>query len=359
MDNRKLNEMLFRMSDIYNDQAIEFDNISGERLFGKIILNRIVNISYKNLKKHGCKKLGEFEKPLKTLYDENIRRAKVCVTNVEYVCKLFENAEFPFAFLKGSYLISHLYELGDRTSNDVDILINESNIGAAKKILTDDGFKQGFVENGVFRAASRSELIMSKMNFGETIPFFKEVDGRFIAVDINFSVDYKPMKDDSIITKMLSRTIKVPVGDATLVTLGFSDFVTYLCLHLYKEATTTEWVERRKDLNLYKFNDLYILFCEKADKPFYDELSKTINEYGVNRECYYALYNAMQIYDALKNKPDYVEMLQNIKPSDTKYLKEIVSPMEKKIYRYEMDFLDWFSCDDRCSALIYDREYTE
>lgn len=358
-DNRELSKVLFRMSDIYNKEEIDFDNVSGEKLFGKIVLNRIVNIAYKNLLKSGCKKMGEFEKPLKLLYEENIRKAKICLDNVEYTCEVFKNAEFPFAFLKGAYLISNLYEIGDRTSNDIDVLIHEKDVGACKKILTENGFKQGYVENGVFREASRSELIMSKMNFGETIPFYKCFENRFIAVDINFSVDYKPMKDDSIITKLLEKRVKIPIGNTVLTTLDIYDFIIYLCLHLFKEATTSDWVERRKDLNLYKFNDLYILFHEKANVEFYKVMSETISMYGVNHECYYALYNATQIFDSLNNDNMYMDFLNTIKPYDTRYLKEIINPIEKKVLRYDMDFIDWFSCDDRYAALVYEREYSK
>lgn len=356
MNNLEINKELFKMSDMFCTEPIEFDNVSGEKLLGKMVLNRVVNISYKNLIKKDCKKLGEFESSLKLLYNENLNRAKVCKDNIGYVCTMLDKAEFPYALLKGSYLITQVYELGDRLSNDIDILINETNVGACKKLLLEEGFLQGYLENGVFKEASRADIIMSKMNFGETIPFSKEIDGRYITIDMNFSVDYKPMEDDAIITKMLDRRIKLPLTNTTLVTLGQVDFLIYLCLHLYKEATTFDWVERRHDLKLYKFIDLYLLFHENSSQELYDNLVDSIREYGVDKECYYAFLRTKDIYKELCNVKGYEAFLERIKPEKTEYLYEIINPMEKKIYKYEMDFIEWFSCEDRVAHLVEARQ---
>ena len=356
MNNVEINKELFRLSDMFSDAPVVFDNVIGEKLVGKFILNRVVNIAYKNLLKKECTKMGEFEKPLKIMYEENLKRAKLCKENIEYVCKVLENVEFPYALLKGAYLITNVYELGDRVSNDVDLLINESNVGACKKVLNNNGFKQGNIVNGVFKEASRMDIIMSKMNFGETIPFSKEVNGRYVTVDINFSVDYKPMEDDTIIKNMLSKRIELPLADTKLVTLDTVDFIIYLCLHLYKEATTFDWVERRKDLNLYKFNDIYLLFHNMASQELYDGLVENIKQYGVDKECYYAFLRTMNIYEKLEQVEGYQAFLDRIKPEDTSYLYEIVNPMEKKVYRYDMDFIEWFSCEDRVANLIEERD---
>lgn len=82
------------------------------------------------------------------------------------------------------------------------------------------------------------------------------------------------MEDDSIITEMLDRIVIYPYRATNLVTLEDKDFIIHLCLHLYKEATTSEWVFRRKDLNLYKFNDIYVLLVKYGSIEMYKELAK-------------------------------------------------------------------------------------
>lgn len=342
---------LLKMSDTNCIEKVKFDNVIGEIMIGKLILNRVINIAYKNLIKSEEVQLGEYEDVLKLLYQENIRKARLCKDEIIYVCKIFEKADFQYAFLKGAYLITNVYELGDRVSNDIDVLVNEKNVGRCKELLYEYGFKQGYIEKGVFREATRTEIIMSKMNFGETIPFCKEVKGRFIIVDINFSLDYKPMQDDGIITKMLKRCITLPIEKTKLTTLCLPDFIIHLCLHLYKEATTLDWVERRKDLNLYKFNDIYTLFYGKADSELFDSIVSTIREYGVEKECYYAFLHTLDIYKILDDIKGYSDMLDRIRPSNLEYLNQIVSPKEKKVYMYNMDFLDWIICENRVSCL--------
>lgn len=350
-DELELNKLLFRLSDIYNTEEIFFDNSIGETLIGKLILNRVVNIAYRNLMKSGAG-LGEFSRPLKLMFEDNLRRGEECMANIEHVCRVFKDADFPFALLKGAYLIPFLYETGDRLSNDIDVLVNESNVGKCQKLLLENGFRQGYVNGGVFREATRREVIMSKMNYGETIPFVKNLEGHFIMVDINFSVDYKPMEDDGIITRMLEKRVSLPLNDTTLVTLDPSDFLIHLCLHLYKEATTWDWVMRRKDLNLYKFNDIYLLMRRNGSREFMEQLAFRIRDYGVEKECYFALFNTMIIYGFLNSMDGYREFLDGIRPEDTGYMKEIVNPIEKTVYRYDTEFLEWFSCNDRLLKLL-------
>lgn len=357
MNNREISQELIKMSDAYNQEKIYFDNIIGEKIFGKIILNRVGNIAYRNLLNAGYTNLGEYSGIFEVMYKENIRKAELCIRNINKVSNILKDADFPYALLKGAYLITKVYNLGDRVSNDIDILVNEKNIGACKKLLQCNGFRQGEVINGEFKEASRMDIIMSKMNFGETIPFVKMLEGDYINVDVNFSLDYKPMKDDSIITRMLENRIEVSIENATLVTLELADFIIHLCLHLYKEATTWDWVERRKDLNLYKFNDIYNILKTNVNTKLFDDLVTRINDYGVNKECYYALFNALNIYRALGDIEGYQEFLERIKPEDMTYLKEIVSPMDKKIYKYSIDFIDWFASDNRVEHLEYSHSF--
>ena len=311
--NRKANDILLKLSDIYLEEDVSFDLAIGEKLIGKAILNRVVNIVYKNLKKRHD--LLDFDTVFKLLYNENIEKAELCKNNIAKLCELMQSADFSFALLKGAYLITQVYETGDRTSNDVDILINEKDVGKCRKILNDNGFIQGWVENGKVIEASRNDIVMAKMNFGETIPFIKKTENGFINIDVNFSLGYKPMEDDSIITEMLQRTVTYPYKATKLITLEDKDFIIHLCLHLYKEATTSEWVFRRKDLNLYKFNDIYILLTKKGSTEMYKKLAERITHYGVEKECYFALFHTRVIYTKLE------EMLKKSYSQSNKILK--------------------------------------
>lgn len=346
-----INEKLFKLSDIYNQDIIEFDNTIGEILFGKLILNKVESIAYINLCKNSKLNLGRFKKSFNVLHEKNLQDTDFYKRAISFVSKMFCNANFEYAFLKGAFLIPSIYEKGLRQSGDIDILIEERNIDKCQKILVDNGFVQGNLKNGEIQAATRTEIIMSRMNYGETIPFYKKTQDNYIVIDINFSLDYKPAEDNMIIREMLKKTIDVPLNDTFLKTLCLSDFIIHLCMHLYKEAATYDWVLRRSDLNLYKFSDINVIFHEKVTKAIYGEIIEKIHEYGVEKECYYALFYTAEIYNNLTDILEYSILLEKIKPDNLDYLHQIIDPMQKKIYTYDMSFKEWFACENRVSYL--------
>lgn len=162
--------------------------------------------------------------------------------------------------LKGA-LLCKLYPEGYRTSNDIDLLVRPGDITEIGEALTAAGFRQGYVRNGVFEAADRSEIIKSRMTRGETVPYILAVNLPFLPfleVDINFSQDYKN-GDERMLESMLSRVQTVNIRGVQMETLNKYDFFIHLCCHLYKEATTLPWVRMGRDMTLYKFCDIYLL----------------------------------------------------------------------------------------------------
>ena len=354
---RKATDVFVKLADMYLDEELVVDNALGEKILGKAVINRVLNIVYRNLKKNAG--FWDFEAAYNALYKMNIEIAKKCKDNIEAICKIMEEADFPYALLKGAYLLTNLYEEGDRTSNDVDILVSEQDVGKCKDLLNKHGFIQGWLDDdGNIIKAKRIDIIMSKMNYGETIPFIKETPNGFITADVNFSFDYKPMEDDSVLREMLTRTIRIPYRDTVLQTLEEADFIIHLCLHLYKEATTSEWAFRRKDLNLYKFNDLYMILKNKGSEELFKTLTERVIKDGAEKECYYSFLNAAYIFEKINDVEGFKTMLDAIKPADTTYLKQIISPVDNFIYEYDMEFRDWLACPDRKTYLLekYNKE---
>lgn len=353
--NLQANEVLFRLSDIYNQEEVHFDNCLGENLFGKLILHRIENIAYKKLLQSGSN-MGVYKNSFEVLYKESIERVALYEKDLSFVCNFMKEAKFKYALLKGAFLIPFVYERGLRYSNDIDILIDEKDIDACQEILLKNGFIQGRVIGDVLQPATRKEVILSRMNYGETIPFCKPCENRYIFVDINFSLDYKPAIERRIIQNMLDNVIEISWNNCQIRTLDISNFVIHLCMHLYKEATTLDWVKRRKDLNLYKFNDLNMIFHDCIDENTYKQIKKLIIEYGVQKECFYALLYASKIYHTLENMGNYIELLNAIQPEDLAYLSQIVDPENKKVFVYNMSFQEWFACENRVEQLFEVKE---
>ncbi len=350
-----MNRVLFSLSDYYMKPDMNLKKIENEsELLGELCVNRIAGIAYLNLQKHkNLQVIKEFENTLKAVYLDNVERTKYYKQNVRMISKMLEGVKFPYALLKGAYLTTKVYEEGCRTSNDLDILIEEENVSELQDILKANGFIQGYYSKSEDRIipASRRDVILSKMNYGETVPFAKFINGKLFYVDINFSVDFKPEKEKKTVKELLARVKKVEFEDTYYKTLDKCAFFIHLCCHLYKEATTMEWVKEGRDLQLYKFSDINV-YLHDCNKEYFDDLYECIIRMQLVKECYYALANTMIIFPSLKDNKDLMDFVKKICPDDLGFMKEIVDPREKKVYRYSLSFEEWFSAKNKNNYLV-------
>lgn len=139
----------------------------------------------------------------------------------------------------------------------------------------ESGFEQGVLRAGRFRPATRQEIISSRMNRGETVPFVRKVDlpgMPYWEIDINFTLDYQARDSGAVERLLEGRQARIETAEAPLYTLAPADFLLHLCAHLYKEASIYNWVEMGRDLSLYKFSDLYLLLREDLDEALAAEV---------------------------------------------------------------------------------------
>ena len=346
-------KLLFALSDIFCDSIDEnYENINQATVLGYICTNRIVGSAYKNLYKCSVNWQNECIDVLKTIYEKNIEKSKIYKQYVKEVANMLNKADFEYALLKGAYLSTVLYEEGMRTSNDVDVLINEKNIEKCKCLLEAHGFIQGHAEGNTIRPASRREIVMSRMNYGETVPFVKKVEDKILEIDINFSLNYKPENSDSRVEKFLERREYVKLDNSAYFTLNQYDFFIHLCCHLYKEATTISWVEKGRDLQLYKFSDINLFMRNVLSTLDMNILIDRINEYQVQEECYYTITNAVKIYPKISELKFYNALIEQIKPINLDFLSQVIEPTTGKRYYYHLPFEEWFFTHDKVAKLI-------
>lgn len=319
-------------------------------VLGQLMFHRMGAAAFYTIKE--CELLGkvnrEFRNSLKMAYDIGKVKSESLKSALTMLYDIIGNADFPYALLKGAYLVS-VYPNGLRTSNDLDILMNQKDLSKMEALLKSVGFTQGNIRNFKFTPATRGEILHSRMNRGETIPFVKPInlpDMEWLEIDINFSLDYKAKQENDTVNDLLQdvkpliKTEKEP-----LFTLSPSDFMIHLCCHLYKEAAVYAWVEMERDLSIYKFADIYLLLNQWTDSEFYTDLTARIKKHGLNRECYYALLRTKEVFsieNLMLNK-----LLSDIRPDNTDYLTEIIRPDKNIKYRYDEDFTDWLFTSGR------------
>lgn len=269
---------------------------------------------------------------------------------VVFLSEILEEAKLPYALLKGAYLC-HRYPKGYRTSNDIDVLVASESVSEISDRLCQFGFKQGYIQNGVFVPATRAQIIRSKMTRGETVPFVKEVGlpfMKYLEVDLNFSLDYKNSNGD-VPGAMLERTRLVAVKGGALRTLDVYDFLLHLCAHLYKEATTMPWIRMKRDMTFYKYADIYMMLSDFCPSDWLI-LWERANLYGMKKELAYGVRSV----DALLGMA-FADALPLLDEGDV--LHEVIAPGEKKRYRYtQTDLVKRFFSPDRTRWLREVRE---
>ena len=352
-------------------------------VLGQLCWHRMGGAAYYILRE--CGLLGkvnrEFRNTLKTVYDsgkaksESLKTALAQIAGIEHNTEfplpydakgsasfpfMYEygrpafagKASFPYALLKGAYLVS-LYPEGLRTSNDIDILVNESDLSVVEKLLKLSGFLQGNIRNGIFAPASRAEIVSSRMNRGETVPFIKEIGlpgMTYLEIDINFSLDFKAKQENDAVAALLGCTQPlIETGNGNLFTLCPADFLLHLCCHLYKEAATYAWVEMERDLSLYKFADLYLLLHKWTDAGIYDTLAARAVEYSQQKAVYYSMLRTKELFGLENAALD--KLLANLKPEDASFINEIFKPDENKTYRHDENYIDWLFMSGRKERL--------
>ena len=321
-------------------------------VLGHLFFNRMQAAAYGTLKKHGL--VGavnrEFANSLKAAYEQNIEKNRDFFTCVRYLGEILSDCGDKYAMLKGAYLC-RLYPEGYRTSNDIDLLVKPEDVTEIGNRLSSAGFKQGNIRNGEFKSASRREIIESKMTRGETVPYIKDVGlpaMRFLEVDINFSLDYKP-GDTGLVCEMINNAVTEEFDDLRVRTLRHDDFFIHLCSHLYKEATTLPWVEMMRDMTAYKYADIYLLLSD-ADREQTERLFERARELGMEKICAFAVINTLRLFklDNYYAVAAAEELLKN----DPEFIHTVISPKDKKKYIYtEKDIVKRFFAKNRKSLL--------
>ncbi len=345
------NNLFFRLCDPLQKHIYEADLISNqEELFGQLVLNKMVGIAFKKLEYRALN--PELRKTLILLNDNYLNRSALYKKQLKYlVNNILANAEFDYSLLKGSFLSTNLYKSGQRVSNDFDILISPESISRLQKLLIDNGFVQGGVNSSnEIVPATRREILESRLNFGQTVPFVKIIENSPLIIDINFSLDFKASANN-IVGEFLNDIVIATFENVRFKTLSPIKFLLHLACHLYKESTTYYWVARRRDLMLYKFCDIYMFINKFGTIEYFSDLIEQIKKYNFEKECYYTFENSSIIYPALNKIDGFLKVKESIKPENLDFMKQIVYPREKKLFKYDMSFTDWFFCPDRVSQL--------
>ena len=80
-----------------------------------------------------------------------------------------------------------------------------------------------------------------------------------------------------------------------------------------------------------------------------EKLIRRIRACSAEKECYFALLLTSELFDM--DNPCLSSLLETIRPADTGYMREVWDPAERRTYHYDIAFIDWLFCGDRCAQL--------
>lgn len=360
-------ELKFILNTLQNIKTEDTDNFNWYWISGFLDLHKISVPFYNCAKDLNLPLPQQIERRLFNTKNQQSERNETMRKWIEDISSEIRYEDIRYAFLKGSVIsntdfkayysneisfqcmakyndfnsINPIYASGERISNDIDILISPLDIQKADRALKRLGFKQAYwdFKTNTMIGFSRAEIISRRMNRGETVPYMQVVDNtcRFIEVDINFSVDYLPNGKEIILQDMLSDTV---IYNAKLQTginsMKPEKFLLHLILHLYKEAYVYSMVKRGKDLELYKYLDIYKFINNKLIN--YDILLELIRKYNIYKECYYVLYNLSEIFNI---KSDLYKLFPYLKPTDDENINTVIDPENKnRKYKWNITLFD-------------------
>lgn len=337
------------LSDSFDEDLLVYATPS---VLGQLFFNRMQAMAYGTLKTHDLlgKVNREFRNSLRDAYQQNTEKNRSFFTCVQWLNEILSSYDYAYAMLKGAYLCRY-YPEGYRTSNDIDLLVFPEDVSEIGNILTDAGFRQGNIRNGIFVPATRKDIIESKMMRGETVPYIRKMGlpyMEYLEVDINFSLDYKNGESKAL-TDILNRRTEKSINGLSIQTLDKIDFFIHLCSHLHKEATTLPWVEMMRDMTLYKYCDIYTLLNDMSDQEM-ENLWTRAQKIGLQKACAFCILQTNALFDVKKENA--IKSAKKTISGDPNFLHRVIDPKSKKSFLYqEKNVFDRFFCDNRKELL--------
>ncbi len=198
---------------------------------------------------------------------------------------VLEQIDFPYVILKGEVLSVYMNnQVATRGSNDVDILVDKSNIGALTKILKNSGFESSKEEK-------REDLIYYLTFAHQIAPYRKRKGSNDIYVDINFDLFWGGYQGRRIdINSFLEDAITMNIYGVNVKTLPLYKTLIALILHHYKDFNSIFLLASSKSITEKKIMEIYCLIVNNIERFVISEFIELCGRYGVQQYAYYMLY---------------------------------------------------------------------
>ncbi|MCI9541769.1 MAG: nucleotidyltransferase family protein [Lachnospiraceae bacterium] len=318
----------------------EIDGLLEEKLdwcviSGQLMNHRLLGYFYEGLTSNQRDKMPkELRRTTRLLMS---KQEEVMKKNYEMYDKLsekFEKENIRYCALKGLMFCADFYELRERRSNDLDIMLLEEDLGKADKIFREFGFIQSFMKDGEMKEATRKEKICQRLKFHDLVPYVKYEGDSVMKIDINFRFD---SENNDIDKEVFDRGVSYyGKNEIEVKGLPFDTNLIFLCIHFYREGRNTIWTKGKRDLLLYKLVDVINMIRVHYDEFIVDKWLTLVKKLHVEEKCYYTFY----ILDKFYKDEKIEQVLETLTPEDNSYINEVYVEGEDRYIEREKPFVE-------------------
>ncbi|MEZ3426012.1 MAG: nucleotidyltransferase family protein [Lachnospiraceae bacterium] len=333
----------------YLDELIGKYDIDWPAFLGNVMLNRVNGVVFRNIENNeGIPDYVHYF--LKIAQREQRERTCLQQEEIKKISDVFEKEHIRYSFLKGAVMNKMYYQLGERISNDTDIMIHIEDIDKAVELLKELGYIQGKVVDDVIKPATKKEILFARLNTYEIVSLVKAIDERYLPfheVDINFKLSNDDVQEKALL--MLDETVILSGVNAEIRTLSLERFFIFLCIHHYREATMILKIAEGDDLQLYKFMDIHFMISQKGNEMDWNKLLELCVKMGRLKDVYYTMYYTEILYPGTFRS----DILKMFEVDDKEYLNEYKGrDNSDEVYKWEKSFVERvFSCTRRLEAM--------
>lgn len=323
--------LLIKLSDVFSKKDLDFniikDIIQNDDVNWSWILNKakthrtLPAIAYKvfSMELDNYIKDKDIILKLKNSLNQTQIRNERYTNEISNLCLNLNKVNIDYLLIKGEVLSLNFYPFkGIREFGDCDMLLINNNIGRCEKVLIENGYIQGYGEDGNIINPTKKEVLFSKLFMKHIIAYVKYDENLLYVIEPHYNIFWRVKGGNPAFSLSMNELIEnsnsIYFNGVKTKTMNNEDFLMYLCIDIYEDANRIEKIMQSKDLELIKFLDIYSIIHDGIN---WDKFIKNINAWEMQKPVYYTLYFLNLLYQIVPN-----HVIESFKVNDISYLNE-------------------------------------
>lgn len=230
-------------------------------------------------------------------------KAKAYENQFRILHREFEREGIPYVVIKGFHLNHTVYAVGSnfilRDYNDIDLLVNRSDLSKVNRTLKGEGFIQGNLNRKTLciEACSREERIDMLINTHQQYQHVKPAEYYDISpyntqfLDVNFTLWEGGNQPDYMETAFLleQRVLRSTHSGSEYWSLKPPYDLIQLCYHLYKDTNYEVKIKSQESLRMIHLYDILVFIRSYESEIFNDSFYEIIVSAHIENQMYFVL----------------------------------------------------------------------